>query len=179
MYALYTFLYALGLCAYAPRTLWALVRGGRYAEGLAQRLGRFLRIFGRLSRAPVWIHAVSVGEVHAARGLIRHLREMLPGVSMLLSTTTSTGQSLAARSGADAHFFCPLDLPSAVGAYLDALQPRALLLVETEIWPNLVRACRDRGIPRGCGQRPPVGGLAVALSLARSVVALCHGTRSR
>ena len=95
MYALYTFLYALGLCAYAPRTLWALVRGGRYSDGLAQRLGQVPANLQEIETGAVWIHAVSVGEVHAARGLMCHLRKMLPGVSMLLSTTTSTGQSLA------------------------------------------------------------------------------------
>jgi 3-deoxy-D-manno-octulosonic-acid transferase len=146
MYALYTFLYALGLCAYAPRTLWALVRGGRYADGLAQRLGQVPPELREMKPGAVWIHAVSVGEVHAARGLMCHLREMLPGAPMLLSTTTSTGQSLAARSGADAHFYCPLDLPGAVGSFLDALQPQALLLVETEIWPNMVRACMEREV---------------------------------
>ena len=162
MYVIYTFLYALGLCAYAPRTLWALLRGGRYADGLAQRLGQVPPDLQEIEPGAVWIHAVSVGEVHAARGLIRHLREMLPGVSMLLSTTTSTGQSLAARSDADAHFFCPLDLPGAVSAYLDALRPQALLLVETEIWPNLVRACRERGIPVAV-----VNGRLSAASLSR------------
>ena len=146
MYVIYTFLYALGLCAYAPRTLWALFRGGRYAQGLSQRLGHVPPDLLEVEPGGVWIHAVSVGEVHAARGLLRHLREMLPDAPLLLSTTTSTGQSLAALSEADAHFYCPLDLPGAVGAYLDALQPRALLLVETEIWPNLVRACAERGI---------------------------------
>jgi 3-deoxy-D-manno-octulosonic-acid transferase len=147
MYALYTFLYALGLCAYAPRTLWALLRGGRYAEGLGQRLGHVPPELEQIEPGAIWIHAVSVGEVHAARGLLRHLRQILPDVPMLLSTTTSTGQSLAARSGAEAHFYCPLDLPHAIAAYLDHLQPRALLLVETEIWPNMIRACAARSIP--------------------------------
>jgi 3-deoxy-D-manno-octulosonic-acid transferase len=147
MHVLYTFLYALGLCAYVPRTLWALLRGGRYAEGLGQRLGHVPPELEEIEPGAIWIHAVSVGEVHAARGLLRHLREMLPGVSILLSTTTSTGQSLAARSGADAHFYCPLDLPHAISSYLDTVRPRALLLVETEIWPNLIRACSTRNIP--------------------------------
>ena len=162
MYALYTFLYALGLCAYVPRTLWALVRGGRYSEGLAQRLGQVPPELQEIEPGAVWIHAVSVGEVHAARGLIGHLREVLPGVSMLLSTTTSTGQSMAARSGADAHFFCPLDLPGAIDSYLEALQPQSLLLVETEIWPNLVHACHERGIPVAV-----VNGRLSAASLSR------------
>ena len=162
MYVLYTFLYALGLCAYAPRTLWALLRGGRYADGLAQRLGQVPADLLEIETGAVWIHAVSVGEVHAARGLIGHLRELLPGVPILLSTTTSTGQSMAARSDVDAHFFCPLDLPIAVAAFLDALQPRALLLVETEVWPNMVRACGTRGIPVAV-----VNGRLSAASLSR------------
>jgi len=73
----------------------------------------------------------------------------------VLSTTTPTGQAIAQGAGADAVFYMPLDMPHAVRAYVEALQPRALLLVETEIWPNLLRACRDsrrsrREVMRGC-----------------------------
>ena len=67
---------------------------------------------------------------------------------MLISTTTRTGQELAReRFGAERVFYCPLDLPWAVRAYLNALQPRMLILAETEFWPNLLSGCFRRGIP--------------------------------
>ena len=67
---------------------------------------------------------------------------------MLISTTTRTGQALAReRFGANRVFYCPLDLPWAVRAYLNALQPRLLILAETEFWPNLLNGCFRRGIP--------------------------------
>lgn len=146
MHALYTFVYTLGLCAFAPRVLLDLLRGGKYAVGLAQRLGMDLEHL-EPCRGGIWIHAVSVGEVHAARGLLPYLRELFPDLPVVLSTTTATGQEMARRAGADATFFCPLDLPWVVRRTLDRLRPRALVLVETEVWPNLVRACAVRGIP--------------------------------
>jgi 3-deoxy-D-manno-octulosonic-acid transferase len=146
VFATYTFLYTLGLCALAPRALLHLLTGGKYGTALAARLGRVPENFGK-HRGALWIHAVSVGEVHAARGLIPHLREVFPGTPVVLSTTTPTGQAMAQGAGADRVFYMPLDLPSAVAAYVDALQPRALLLVETEIWPNLLRACQRAGVP--------------------------------
>ena len=146
MFAAYTFLYTLGLCALAPRALLHLLTGGKYGTALAARLGRVPRALDD-QRGAIWIHAVSVGEVHAARGLIPHLRDLLPGVPVVLSTTTPTGQAIARGARADAVFYMPLDLPGAVSAYVHALRPRALLLVETEIWPNLLRACRDHDTP--------------------------------
>ena len=69
---------------------------------------------------------------------------------MVLSRTTATGQAIArSRGGADATFYMPLDLPAALRPCFDRLQPRALLLVETEIWPNLLRLCRQRDVPVG------------------------------
>lgn len=149
MFALYSVLYRTALVLLAPRAAWDVVRGGRWGVALRERLGA---VPARLEdqRGALWIHAVSVGEVHAARGLIPHLRTEFPGVPVVVSTTTATGQAIArARSGADAMFFMPIDLPAALDPYLDALRPRALLLVETEIWPNLLRACAQRAVPVG------------------------------
>ena len=147
MYAAYTLLYLIGLCAYAPRALWRLVRSGRYRRGIGERFGSVPDRVTDLGPGVIWIHAVSVGEVHASRGLLGHLAELLPDVPVVLSTTTDTGQALAKQAGAAACFYCPVDLPWALGPYFDALRPRAVVLVETEIWPNLLNACRRRGIP--------------------------------
>lgn len=146
MFAAYTFLYTLGLCALAPRALLHLLTGGKYGTALGARLGRVPDHLPPY-RGAIWLHAVSVGEVHAARGLMPHLRTILPDAPIVLSTTTPTGQAIAQTAGADAVFYMPLDLPGAVRAYVEAIEPRALLLVETEIWPNLLRACRDRRVP--------------------------------
>jgi len=146
VFAAYTFLYTLGLCALAPRALLHLLTGGKYGTALGARLGRVPDHLPPC-RGAVWLHAVSVGEVHAARGLIPHLRALLPNTPIVLSTTTPTGQAIAQAASADAVFYMPLDLPSAVRAYVEALEPRALLLVETEIWPNLLRACHERRVP--------------------------------
>jgi 3-deoxy-D-manno-octulosonic-acid transferase len=96
----------------------------------------------------IWVHAVSVGEVLAVSRLVKTLDAALPEFFVVVSTTTRTGQELAReRFGAERVFYCPLDLPWAVRACLDALQPRLLVLVETEFWPNLLHGCYRRRIP--------------------------------
>jgi 3-deoxy-D-manno-octulosonic-acid transferase len=99
-------------------------------------------------RPLIWVHAVSVGEVLAVTRLVKSLDAALPGYFVAISTTTRTGQALAReRFGANRVFYCPLDLPWAVRAYLKALKPRMLVLAETEFWPNLLNGCFRRGIP--------------------------------
>jgi 3-deoxy-D-manno-octulosonic-acid transferase len=89
-----------------------------------------------------------VGEVIAATRLIKDLDAALPDFQLLISTTTRTGQALAReRLGAHRVFYCPLDLPWAVAAYLDTLKPAMLILAETEFWPNLLNGCSRRQIP--------------------------------
>jgi 3-deoxy-D-manno-octulosonic-acid transferase len=91
---------------------------------------------------------VSVGEVLAISYLVSEFDWAFPGYRLLISTTTPTGNALAReRFGADRVFFCPLDVPWAVGNYLNALNPRLLALVETEFWPNLLAECFSRKIP--------------------------------
>lgn len=96
----------------------------------------------------VWIHAVSVGEVGVARVLLAELRRRFPHVPLILSATTATGLATAANTaGADAVVPLPLDLPGPVRRALDAARPRLVVLVETELWPELLHACGKRGIP--------------------------------
>jgi 3-deoxy-D-manno-octulosonic-acid transferase len=135
------------LIASAPWWLFKMLTTHKYREGLAERLGR-VRPLAHAGRPVIWLHAVSVGEVLAVSRLVKTLDELLPNYFIAISTTTRTGQDLARqRFGANRVFYCPLDLPWAVRAWLRTLQPRLLILAETEFWPNLLSACFRRQIP--------------------------------
>jgi 3-deoxy-D-manno-octulosonic-acid transferase len=151
------FFYNLALLAAlgvgAPWWLFRMATTQKYREGLLERLGlvpaRFRKPHAGSDRqcSVIWVHAVSVGEVLAVSRLVNTLDAALPGYRIVISTTTRTGQRLAReRFGAERVFYCPLDLPWAIRAYLDALQPRLLILAETEFWPNLLSGCFRRGI---------------------------------
>jgi len=139
-----------GLVASAPWWLWRMATTHKYRDGLGQRLGMVPAWLKSQSaeRPVIWLHAVSVGEVLAVSRLIEELGTALPELQVLISTTTRTGQKLAReRFGENRVLYCPLDLPWAVKAYLDAMRPRVLVLAETEFWPNLLNGCFRRQIP--------------------------------
>jgi 3-deoxy-D-manno-octulosonic-acid transferase len=132
----------------APWWLFRMATTQKYREGLWERLGNVRPLRDHSGRPLIWIHAVSVGEVLAVSRLVERLDSESPDYFIAVSTTTRTGQALAReRFGADRVFYCPLDLPWAVRAYLNARRPRLLVLAETEFWPNLLSACFRRGIP--------------------------------
>jgi 3-deoxy-D-manno-octulosonic-acid transferase len=132
----------------APFWLWRVATTEKYREGIRERLGRVPDRLRADGRPVIWLHAVSVGEVLAVSRLVAELEMAFPAYRLLISTTTRTGQALARqRFGAERVFYCPLDLPWAVRAYLDAIQPRLLVLAETEFWPNLLSGCFRRGVP--------------------------------
>jgi 3-deoxy-D-manno-octulosonic-acid transferase len=132
-----------------PYWLLRMATQGKYREGLSERLGRVPdRLRASDPRKTIWVHAVSVGEVLAASRLVNELSTRVPQYRVLLSTTTRTGQRLAReRTGASHAFYFPLDFPWIVQRYLRALDPVLLVLVETELWPNLLTACHRAGIP--------------------------------
>jgi 3-deoxy-D-manno-octulosonic-acid transferase len=131
-----------------PWWLFLIAARPKYRRGLWDRLGRTPRLQAHAGRPLIWVHAVSVGEVLAVSRLIAELETALSGYFIVISATTATGHALACeRFGAGRVFFCPLDLPWAVTAYLNALQPRMLILAETEFWPNLLTGCFRRNIP--------------------------------
>ena len=116
-------------------------------SSFGQRLGYLPASFNPERRESVWIHAVSVGEVMAARALLGELRQRHPELRLVLSTTTLTGQSVARQDMPDLDvFYFPFDLPWIVNRTLEAVRPRLLILMETELWPNILQACRLRGI---------------------------------
>jgi len=139
------------LVAGAPWWLWRVATTEKYREGLRERLGwvsERLRQLASDYKPVIWLHAVSVGEVLAVSRLVEEIGSAFPEYRLLVSTTTRTGQGLAReRFGAERVFYCPLDLPWAVGAYLNALRPAMLVLAETEFWPNLLNGCFRRGVP--------------------------------
>ena len=150
---LYNVALLVTLIVSAPWWLWRMATTHKYREGLLERVGRVPRRLATLfapagERPLIWLHAVSVGEVLAITRLVGTLETALPDYQILISTTTCTGQALAReRFGPNRVFFCPIDLPWAVRAYLNALKPCLLVLAETEFWPNLLGGCFRRGIP--------------------------------
>ena len=139
------------MLASSPWWLWRMATTQKYREGLGERLGRIPKHVqdAQAAKKPViWLHAVSVGEVLAVSRLVQEIAAALPGYKLMVSTTTRTGQALAReRFGADRVFYCPLDLPWAVRAYLKTLRPSLVILAETEFWPNLLNGCFRRQIP--------------------------------
>jgi len=123
---------------------------GKYRNSFMQKLGlRQKQILAALPAGRrIWIHAVSVGEVTAAAPIVAALKKQSPDVRIIFSTMTETGQGMARKlvSGADAFIYFPLDIPFAVNHMLDLARPDVFVLVETELWPNFLAACRKRGI---------------------------------
>ncbi|XTI72132.1 3-deoxy-D-manno-octulosonic acid transferase [Acidithiobacillus sp. AC3] len=142
-------LYRLLTCFLTPLLLlftWQrMLRRPAYRAHWQERFG-FVR--WRNDR-PLWIHAVSVGEGMAALPLIRQLRERHPDLPILVTSTTPTGRVVVARelAGTVTQAYLPYDLPGGVRRFLQRSQPRLGVLMETELWPNLLRGARQRGIP--------------------------------
>jgi 3-deoxy-D-manno-octulosonic-acid transferase len=138
-------LYNLLLAAVAP--LFLLKGGRKHLKTFRERMGRLPDTLDPEGRPSIWIHAVSVGEVLAARTLIAPLKQRFRERAIFLSTTTLTGNAIARQSAAhaDGLFFAPFDWPGPVRSALGRLQPELLVLLETELWPNLIREARRRG----------------------------------
>ena len=144
-------LYSAAIVCYAllmaPRLAYEAVRHRKYVGTLRERWGHLPAGIDPGGRPSIWIHAVSVGEVQAARTLVPGLRARYPGHRLWLSTTTRTGRAVAAGiDGVDGLFYFPLDLPAAVDRVLDRVRPALFLAVDTELWPNLLRRCARRGV---------------------------------
>ncbi|CRI64509.1 Kdo transferase [Thiocapsa sp. KS1] len=142
---LYTFLLRLLLPLALLRLYWRSLKSPAYRRRVRERLA--LGPAGPATQ--VWIHAVSVGEVQAAEPLIRRLIEHDPPLSVLVTTTTPTGaEQLRERFGKSvAHRYTPYDLPGILDRFLSRTTPALLIVMETEIWPNTLAACAERGIP--------------------------------
>ena len=137
--------YAAAFAAGSPYFLYKMATTGKYREGLAARLG-FVQ--AREGGECIWVHGVSVGEVLAARSIVGGLEREFPGVDIAVSTTTGTGHSIAKRTYAGKHvFYYPIDFSRAVARTFRRIRPRAVVLMEMEIWPNFVAHAKTRGVP--------------------------------
>ncbi len=142
-------LYSLVLTTLVPLVLLRLWLRGRRAPAYRRR---WLERFGfvpDIDGRPIWVHAVSVGETQAAAPLIRVLLKRYPGVPIVVTTTTPTGsERVKALFGEQVHHvYMPYDLPGAVKRFLRRVKPRMVLIMETEIWPNLFHLCKADGVP--------------------------------
>ena len=144
------FSYTLLLYTLLPRALlhllWRARRQRAYLEHIPERFGFFDT---KAAQPLLWVHAVSVGETRAAEPLIAALQRKYPGHHVLLTHMTPTGRETGEALYGESVLRCylPYDFPSAVARFLDYFQPAAGVLLETEIWPNLIHACRARAIP--------------------------------
>lgn len=145
---LYYLAVALVLIAASP----FLLLKKKCRSGLASKLGFIpekLQHYRHKLKPRIWFHAVSVGEFNAALPLIKACKQSYPDFEIFVSTTTATGQAQALSALAETAtvFYFPLDLPFATGAWLDLIQPDAVVIVETEIWPGFLNKLKASGIP--------------------------------
>lgn len=142
----YTLLLWLGLPLILSRLWWRSRREPGYAKGVSERFGRY---GPKPDRPVIWVHAVSVGEVRASVPLVNALRAEYPEHSVLVTCMTAAGRETIEQAfGANVlAAFLPYDFPFAVRLFLDHFQPRIGVLVETEIWINLMAECGRRKLP--------------------------------
>ena len=149
-YFLYNLILTVGFVLALPLTPILACLRPRYRTGLAQRFGLYPRnlLSSLVGSRPVWVHAASVGEVRSAAPLLQALKARAPQGKILLSTFTATGNRQARQiEGIDAVIFLPLDVLWIVRRALAKLDPALLVIIETEIWPNLLRQAYRRGVP--------------------------------
>ena len=147
MYAAYSVLIVAFFVAVSPYLLYQAIRYRKYIASLPQRMGYLPVSFNLDGDESIWIHAVSVGEVLTARALLPQLHERYPRLRLFVSTTTMAGQQIAkGLPYVDEVFYFPFDLGSTVNRTLRLVRPRLFVMMETEIWPNVLRACHRDGV---------------------------------
>ncbi|MBM3344890.1 MAG: 3-deoxy-D-manno-octulosonic acid transferase [Betaproteobacteria bacterium] len=133
------------------RLWWRGLREPGYRTEIGERFGRYRAAFELGGRPLIWLHAVSMGETRAAELLVRALAERHPGATLLVTHMTATGRQTALQLFADMPrvvlAWLPYDYPFAVRSFLRRFRPQLGILMETEVWPNLVRACEEQRVP--------------------------------
>ena len=148
MYLAYSLLTLVVFIVVSPYFLYQAIRYKKYTPSFGQRLGYLPISFNVDLDQSIWIHAVSVGEALTARALAADLKARYPRLRLFLSTTTIAGQQVARQSvqRVDAVFYFPFDFAFIIKRTLDVVKPQLFIMMETEIWPNLLRLCRKRGV---------------------------------
>ena len=146
MRALYTLFLRLVLPFFLLRLWWRGRRETGYRESIAERFGKYSV---EIKPKMVWVHAVSVGEARAAAPLVRALQELLPDHGLLLTCTTAAGRDTLKQVYGESVVaaYLPYDYPHAIQGFLEHFRPRLGVLMETEVWPNLVAVCAENGVP--------------------------------
>lgn len=149
---IYNLVFPVAFLFLLPNFLLRMMRRGGYARDFAQRFGRYGKPEAALLAAdgrPIWIQAVSVGELAVAFSFMEELRRRDPAIRFVLTTNTSTGHRLALQKvrAPDVTLYFPMDVPWVVPRVLRRIRPSAVVLVENEMWPNLIRYARKQGIP--------------------------------
>ncbi len=150
MWFMYNILFGIGYLCLLPKFLVRMRRRGGYRKDFGERFGRYAS--GKIddgARGRLWVHAVSVGEAQLALRFVAALREKAAGRRFCLSTTTSTGHALLQehKHPDDVLIYFPLDFPWVVRRVLRQLDPVGLVLLECELWPNMLRALHARQCP--------------------------------
>ena len=149
MYVLYSLLILILGVIVSPYLAYQAIRYKKYIGSLGQRMGYLPVSFNLDGEDSIWIHAVSVGETMTVRALIADLRRRYPTLRIFLSTTTHGGAAGRAPQRARTSMPCfifRLDLPFIVRRTLRLVKPRLFVMMETEIWPNLLRQCKRMGV---------------------------------
>ena len=124
---------------------------GKYRRGFWQRMGYYSDEIkrGLINQSPIWIHAVSVGEVIASSSLIKSLRKEYPDIKIILSTVTDTGQQIAKEKIKEADYiiYFPFDFSWSVKRALNTINPIICIIMETELWPNFLREANKKAVP--------------------------------
>ena len=149
MYFLYSIFLSLAFLALLPYFLYQAFCNKKYLSNFGERLGALPEALRADARPTIWIHAVSVGETLAAHPLVNALRERFPQHRLIFSTTTATGQAVARSRISEADGFCyyPFDWKFSVRKALNTIKPNVVVLMESELWPNFLRACQAQNIP--------------------------------
>jgi 3-deoxy-D-manno-octulosonic-acid transferase len=148
MYAVYSLLILIFGVIASPYLAYQAIRYKKYIGSLGQRMGYLPVSFNLDGEDSIWIHAVSVGEALTVRALMADLRRRYPTLRIFLSTTTMAGQQVARRNvqDVDAVFYFPFDLSFIVRRTLRLVRPKLFVMMETEIWPNLLHECRRTNV---------------------------------
>jgi 3-deoxy-D-manno-octulosonic-acid transferase len=146
MYRLYSILFSIGIVLMAPYYIWRH-RGRKEIAGWRERLGRLPAGLRQEAPGAIWIHAVSVGETLAVAGLVKKLQQRYPDRKIFLSSVTAAGREAGEKKlpRVAGQFYLPFDWKFAVRRVLLQIRPSVFVIVETELWPNLLKAVRESG----------------------------------